>query len=71
MGLLIGLDFHVHFFFCLVGDIDGLLVEQNRGFDITCLPHVGEIEIVRDQIPSSAPPTSYWGGGWGLVLIAA
>ena len=62
MGLLIGLDFHVQFFFCLVGDIDGLLVGKNRGFDITCLPHVGEIEIVRDQIPTSAPPTPYWGG---------
>ena len=26
VGLLIGLDFHEQFFFCLVGDIDGLLV---------------------------------------------
>ena len=55
-------------FFCLVGDIDGLLVGKNRGFDITCLPHVGEIEIVRDQIPTSAPPTPYWGGGGGVGL---
>ena len=50
-----------------MGDIDGLLVGKNRGFDITCLPHVGEIEIVRDQIPTSAPPTPYW-GGWGVGL---
>ena len=63
MGLLIGLDFHVQFFFCLVGDIDGLLVGKNRGFDITCLPHMGEIEMVRDQMLTSAPPTPYWGGG--------
>ena len=52
MGLLIGLG--------LVGDIDGFLVGKNRGFDITCLPHMGEIEMVRDQIPTSAPPTPYW-----------
>ena len=45
-----------------MGDIDGLLVGKNRGFDITCLPHMGEIEMVRDQIPTSAPPTPYWGG---------
>ena len=45
-----------------MGDTDVLLVGKNRGFDITCLPHVGEIEIVRDQIPTSAPPTPYWGG---------
>ena len=51
-----------------MGDIDGLLVGKNRGFDITCLPHVGEIEIVRDQIPTSAPPTPYWGGGGGVGL---
>ena len=53
-------------FFCLVGDIDGLLVGKNGGFDITRLPHVGEIEIVRDQIPTSAPPTPYWGAGLGI-----
>ena len=62
MGLLISLHFHVQFF-CLVGDIDGLPVGKNRGFDITCLPHMGEMEMVRDQIPTSAPPILYWGGG--------
>ena len=50
-----------------MGDIDGLLVGKNRGFDIMCLPHMGEIEMVRDQIPTSAPPTPYWGGvGLGI-----
>ena len=47
-----------------MGNIDGLLVGKNREFDITCLPHM-EIEMVRDQIPTSVPPTPYWeGGGW-------
>ena len=49
-----------------MGNIDGLLVEKNRGFDITCLPHMGEIEMVRDQISTSAPPTLYWGVGLGI-----
>ena len=69
MGLLIGLDFHVQFcfvFFCLVGDIDGLLVGKNRGFDITCLPHVGEIEMVR--IKSPPQPHLPRTGGVGLGI---
>ena len=33
-------------------------------FDITCLPHVGEIEMVRDQIPTY--PILGWGVGLGI-----
>ena len=49
-----------------MGNIDGLLVEKNRGFDITCLPHMGEIEMVRDQIPPQPHLPRTGGVGLGI-----
>ena len=47
VGLLIGLDFHVQFFcgfFCLVGDIDGLLVGKIGDLTSPACPTWGKLK---------------------------